>query len=182
MRGPVIILALLAVAVAVIWHFMTATPLTDSTKLAPPAETDYYMRNARLQIMDAEGKPEYRLQAAEILHFPDESMQVNDIQLNYLGGVDSPWQVDAPKGFIPPEQKTVRLSGGVTVLGDVPDGQVVAKMPDLVVDLEREKLHTSSPVSLESPDYRAQAAGMEAGFHSRDLNLLGNGQSEFNVR
>jgi LPS export ABC transporter protein LptC len=179
------LIALVALAVALLafvtWHYVGGPASRQGPPLAPPEETDYYMRDARVQISDAAGQALYRLQAGEILHFPDESMRVRQIRLDELGGEDGIWRVDAAQGFIPAEQKSVKLTGGVTVTGDSPQGPVTLRMPELDVDLVTEKMTTQSEVTLETTDYSARAVGMEGFFKSRDITLLNNVQSEFHA-
>jgi LPS export ABC transporter protein LptC len=149
----------------------------STTSQSQPPQTDYFVRDAVVEVMSDAGEPLYRMHADEIQHFPNKSMRANTVHIDYLGGADGVWQLDAVHAYMPPEQDTVQLTDGVRIHNESPEGQTLMQTAAASVNMTTERIMSREPVSIQGPDHRSTSVGMEAGFKSRDLTLLQNVQS-----
>ena len=150
----------------------TAAPVT-----APPR---YVLTGAQWVRLGAQGQPEFRAQADSIEYFADESIQLHTITLDALGGMSSPWNLQAPAGMVPPRERRVLLEGGVVAKGQYANGAPIEfTTPVLWIDLLRRELRTDSPVLLESDLRRASARGLRADFSGDSVQLLNEVQVEY---
>ena len=150
-----------------------------STDQSQPPHTDYFVRDAVVEVMNDAGEPLYRMHADELQHFPDKSMRANTVHIDYLGGVDGVWQLDAVHGYMPPTQETVQLTDGVQIHGESTDGRTTMQTASASVNMTTERILTREAVAIQGPDFHSTSVGLEAGFKSRDLSLLKNVQSTF---
>src|SRR5690625_1351938 len=60
--------------------------------------SDYYMKHATIYQLGDNGDLAYRMQIADSLHFPDDSVKLSDIRVHYLHGTKTYWGLHANKG------------------------------------------------------------------------------------
>lgn len=136
----------------------------------PPAEADYYIRDAELSSMDENGELLYRVHADDVLHFPDQSISMAKVKVSYLNG---PWTLLAASGQIPPGEQTLGLSGDVQMSGTLRNGESVQlNTDDIQIHFQERLISTQAPVLMQSDTIKASAEGLETDMAGRELKLL----------
>ena len=143
---------------------------------APPPEADYYLRNAQLSSMDENGQLLYRVNAANVLHYPDQSISLSEVEVSYLNG---PWTLTAATGHIPPGETSLELSGDVRMQGTLRSGEAVRlRTEDIRIRFAERLIDTQSTVQMNSDTVSATATGLQTDMAGQELKLL----SEVQVR
>ncbi len=146
----------------------------------PPGQADYYIRDARMSAMGEDGQLLYQVQADEVLHYPDTSASLSNVNVHYQSRERGLWRLSAREGRMPPhaagEQETVELTGGVTVAGQRSGAERLTRvtMPDAVIRPQAGTLRTDAPVKVQEPGIAADAQGLELDIVNDKLNLLKN--------
>lgn len=167
-------LAAVLLAMAALFALRYYDPSQVETTAAPdtPPGSDYYLLDAEIRQMDANGDLQYRIQADESLHFPDESVQLDTIEVAYLADGGPPWRLTAPQGRVPPGSRDIRLDGGVTALRDSGTGdRLRVTTPYVWIRPEADRVETDAAVTAEAPGRRVRATGMTALLEERLLRL-----------
>ena len=172
--GRLLIPGLLALltAVAVQYALRVQRPYDAPTESAE-RRPRYELLQVRWLRLDEAGRPEFRAQAAQLKQYADESAELSEVQLDALGGLDSPWQIRAPSGTVPSRQKRIRLNGPV-----VADGRLTPNEPaqftaqNLWVDQAQKQLSTEGRVTITTPTRAAHARGMRTDFKGTQVDLL----------
>lgn len=171
---PLLLASLLLVIAAVAVQFsLRTTPAAVETAEAGERPPRYELQQVRWRRMGEDGQIEFRAQAARLRQYGDDSAELSELQLDALGGVDSPWRVRAPSGTVPRQQKRIRLNGPV-----IADGRLTPNEPaqltaeNMWVDSTKKELSTDGPVTVQTPTRSAKARGLRTDFKGRQLNLL----------
>lgn len=136
----------------------------------PPAEADYYLRDAELSSMDENGQLLYRVHAANVLHFPDQRISLDQVEVSYL---DGPWTLHADAGIIPPGEQALALSGDVRMQGTLRSGEAVRlNTDDIRIHFEQRLIQTDALVTMQSDTIQATATGLETDMAGQELRLL----------
>lgn len=136
----------------------------------PPPEADYYLRDAQLSSMDEQGQLLYRVNAANVLHFPDQSIRMSEVEVSYLNG---PWTLTAAQGLIPPGEESLKLSGDVRMHGTLRSGENVRlRTDDIRIRFAQRQIDTQSTVHMNSDTVTASATGLQTDMAGRELKLL----------
>lgn len=147
-------------------------PAIESADLPrPPPEADYYLRGAELSSMGADGQLLYRVKAGTVLHYPDRSIELDEVSVDYLNG---PWTLTAASGRIPPGEQTLSLSGNVFMQGtlDTTREQVELRTDRITIAFEQRTIQTDARVRMSSPTIQATATGMQTDLAGQELRLL----------
>ena len=126
-----------------------------------------------------DGEPEFRADAETLDYYADESVQMRRVRIDALGGYDSPWHLEAPRGNAPPRERSIRLSGGVRATGSLVHERVALTTPRLWVDLLRQELHTDAQVRLVSDFRTATARGLRSDFAGEHVQLLNDVRMDY---
>ena len=163
--------ALLIAAIFFTWQGLQAPP-PEAVK--PDAEQPRYaVTGAEWVRLGVTGEPEFRAQAEAIDYFADGSAKLRTIGIDALGGYDSPWRLQAPRGEAPPRSRRLLLTGGVHATGEHASGAPVSFDSErLWVDLLRRELYTEAPVQLQTDFRSASARGLRADFDGERVQLL----------
>jgi LPS export ABC transporter protein LptC len=159
------------------WRMQTRTP--SALPEPPPARSDYYLRDATVDVMDDSGRLSYRLRTTELLRYSDHSSRLANVQVESLGGEQGVWRLEAGQARIAENQEQMLLSDKVRMQTEGPQGTTYLTTQTLQVGLKDKRLATGDPVRIEGPDFEAQADGMQASFGSRDLTLLDNVRTRY---
>jgi len=122
--------------------------------------------------LGTDGEPEFRAHAQALDYFADDSITMTDVTLDALGGLRSPWHVEAPRGSAPPRERRLRLAGGVRATGQLASEDVTLVTPRLWVDLLRRELYTDAQVEFQSDFRSATARGLRSDFDGEHVQLL----------
>lgn len=146
----------------------------------PPDRADYYLRDARMSAMGEDGLLMYQVQADEVLHYPDTSATLENVNVHYQSRDHGLWRLSAREGRMPPHavgaQETVELSGGVTVTGQRGAEQRLTQvtMPNAIVRPGAGTLQTDAAVKVQEPGVVADAQGLELDIVNDKLALQKN--------
>lgn len=142
----------------------------------PPPEADYYLRDAEVSTMAADGSLLYRVTADKVLHYPDDSIGLEQVSVDY---VDGPWKLNAQQGHIPPGQPSLALSGAVQMQGRLQSGQELhLQTESITMEFEQRRISTDRTVHMQAQNIAAQSLGMVTDLAGKELRL----QSEVRVR
>lgn len=167
---PLLLIPLILLVVASQLRQPAERPLQDLPQ--PPPEADYYLRGAELSSMDDDGQLLYRVQAAGVLHYPDQSVRLDTVEVTYLNG---PWTLTADAGFLPPGEQDLQLSGNVTMRGTLRTGEPVElRTPDILIAFEHKRIETDATVHMSSTAVEATATGLRTDLSGQELKLLNN--------
>ncbi len=153
---------------------------TEIAKTEEPATPRYALTGATWIKLDGKGQPQFRAQAAQIDFYDDDSARLQTLNVDALGGLDSAWRLNAPSGYLPPQQERLRLDGPITGEGRVGDNEwAQLDAEQLWVDQDRRELSSDRPVSLTSPRKQAKARGLRADFGGKRIELRGNVEARY---
>lgn len=138
---------------------------------AAPDSIDYYLRGAKISALDDDGHLLYQVRAEEVLHYPDESADMTELQMDYLGP-EGNWRLTAPIGHAPAGKNEVQLSGGVAISGGRkgrPSQTIHMAKARLLP--EQKQIDTDSSVRMDEPGRRISAVGMTMDFEKDRVKL-----------
>lgn len=171
---PLLLVLLVAVsAIALVQYTLNTSQAPAALSEAGERPARYELSQVRWQRLNEAGQLEFRAQAVRLRQYNDDSAELSELQLDALGGLDSPWQIRAPSGTVPSRQQRIRLNGPV-----IADGRLTPNEPaqltadNLWVDSVKKELSTEGPVTVETPTRSARARGLRTDFKGRQLNLL----------
>lgn len=177
LRVIAILLGLFAILLTLRTIDLPGGATSDQAPLQTPANSDYYMTGATVHQMDANGNLAYRMNVRESLHFPDDSVRLNDIDVHYLAGTKTYWDVTADKGGVPPGERDIYLYDGVVGRHPRPEGGLVKITTDNAwVRPDSDRIDTQAHVVAVEPGQRVEADGMEVDLKQDKLRLLNNVQ------
>ncbi|MAS11408.1 LPS export ABC transporter periplasmic protein LptC [Salinisphaera sp.] len=146
-------------------------------RLETPDNSDYYMTEAVVHQMNENGGLDYRMTLAETLHFPDDSARMTDIDVHYLAGTKTYWDVTAKHGRVPPGKRDIYLYDGVKGRHPKANGNVVDITTDNAwVRPDADRIDTEAHVTAVEPGQRVEGDGMEVNLKTDKLRLLNNVQ------
>jgi len=173
MTARLFVVALLAGAVAVAATLVDLREHAPRRTLATPEDSDYYMFDADIEQMDDQGRLRYRMHAAKVLHYPDDSARMQDIRVRYHGEEPTPWTLDAASGRKPAESEDIHLSGGVVVRHELPNfGPARLETDSVWLRHDEDVVETHDEVRANAPGRTATAAGMTV--HLDDNRIILN--------
>lgn len=156
---------------------LLALRLYDPSRPEPPAAppnaaggSDYYLLDADILQMDAAGALRYRIQTAESLHYPDDSVRLTQLDVLHVGGAHGPWRLTAPRGHVPAGSHDIRLEGGVTLHQERADG-IRLTMPHAWIRPREDRVDTEATVEATAAGRWIQGTGMVAQLDSDRLRL-----------
>lgn len=139
------------------------------------ASSDYYMKHATIYQLGDNGDLAYRMQIADSLHFPDDSVKLSDIRVHYLHGTKTYWGLHANKGRIPPGQEDLYLYDGVNIEHPRENGNLVkAKTAHAWVKPHENRIDTNAKVSASEPGHTITGDGAHIDLKTNTLKLLSN--------
>ena len=178
-RNIVIALVLLGAVVAS-WLLLDRPEKLDEAR-GPLPDTGYYVRDAVIEGMGTDGTRLYTLSAQRIQQdISDNSVTLEDVDLEYAGTDAEPWRLTADSGSIPADGDRIELAGNVKIeemLFIGPETTIVTT-PELSVDLRAQLATSDADVRIERGNYLLTAVGLRADLKDRKLTL----QSEVHGR
>ncbi|GAB3679932.1 LPS export ABC transporter periplasmic protein LptC [Salinisphaera aquimarina] len=177
LRVLVVLLAVSAVLLGLRLFETPAIGTPGEPRLSTPDNSDYYLTDAVVKQMDKQGALAYRMTLGETLHFPDDSARLKDIDVHYLAGTKTYWDVTAKQGRVPAGERDIYLYGGVEGRHPKPDGPVVRINTDNAwVRPDSNRIDTQAHVTAVQPGQRVEGDGMEVDLKTDKLRLLKNVQ------
>jgi LPS export ABC transporter protein LptC len=178
-RGLWLLLGTTLVLAVISRGWLVQTKAPAALPEAAPAQADYYLRDAVVDVMDDSGRLSYRMKTDELLRFRDHSSRLTNVEIDSLGGKDGVWRLEAGQAALTENQQLMTLSGGVKMQTDGPQGHTTLVTETMKVELNNNRMATTAPVRIEGPEFQTQAVGMEAGFKSRNLTLMSKVQTRY---
>ncbi len=170
---PIAVLPLLlipAILAVVIWQLRDERPRPRLAEILPPPAADYYLRDAVVSTMGPNGQLLHRVRATDVLHYPDRSIRLVNVAVDYLEG---PWELVAHNGYMPDDESRLDLQGDVDMQGVLRSGEQVRVRTEAISILFRERrIETAAPLTLSSGRISAGAVGMETDLDGRELQLI----------
>jgi lipopolysaccharide export system protein LptC len=148
----------------------------DKAIVAPPAPPGigYYLREARLTGTGDDGKVRYRVAARSVTQtLADGSVVLHTIVIDYDAGAESPWNVRADQGRIPPGGKMIELTGNVVAATrDSDHPQATIRTDYLEFDPDSYVAATDRKVTIDYAGSTVHATGMRALLREDRMELL----------
>jgi len=171
-KQPAIAL-LLALLLAFGWWFRPV-PQQAGLDQGEPERREAYAETVSLQVMDADGRPVYRLQADSMDYFADEdSLVLQHPFLSMAHSDGSRWELRAEQGLTGTDSDSVRLLGDVAIqrLATRQHKPLKVRTRDVLVETASGLAATTAPASVSGTGYRIEAVGMKADMKQHRLEL-----------
>ena len=145
-----------------------------------PEDRGYYMDDATLTEMGADGKPRIVVNAANIeQELDDDSVVLHDLRLDYVTGDAGTWAVTAKSGRMPPDRSSLLLAGDVTITGSDDQGSPVIVTDRLTYDTTKEYIQTPEFVSIRFGKHVLGGRGLRVNLNAGTLRLESNVNGNF---
>ena len=153
----------------------------DVTVGAADEERGYFVRDAVLTEMGADGRPRVVLRSRSIEQQPrDQSVLLEDLELDYRSADAGAWRVTAERGRMPPDHGSLLLSGDVIVTGTEARGTAVIRTDRLSYDSTSGLVQTAEPVAIRFGPHELNARGLRMLLNEGTLRLESNVHGRFN--
>lgn len=156
----------------------SADVLTDQPA---PAQPGYYLRDAVVTETDATGNARLKLHAAQIAQSPaDDSIKLQQVQLNYQTAPDVSWLLTANRGNLPAQSRTIEFRGAVVVKPVPPTtNNIVLRTETLSVDTLNNLAHAPGRVNVEMDTQQMTAVGLKYDLKRQTLQLESKVHGQF---
>lgn len=174
---------LIVIAVGLVgWRIAALDGTTRHDDAAEPAPvgSDYYMRDATIYQINAQGQLTYRVHLGKTLHYPNDSARLRDIRVHYKTGKQGTWVLEAARGRIPAGSRDLHLTGGVTLYTAKPNSKnMVVHTDNVWVHTQRDLIETRAHVVARAPARTIDADGLRINLETNQLKLLNNVQVRY---
>ena len=179
--GQRLIVVVSALAGAVLLFELLAGRGRDDLGLGEHDERrGYFMVDATLTEMGADGKPRMVVQAQQIeQQLADDSVEMRDLRLNYVTGDAGIWNVTASRGRMPPDRRSLILAGDVTVTGSEDQGSPVIVTDQLTYDTAADYIQTPEFVTVRFGRHVLGGRGLRVNLNAGTLRLESNVNGRF---
>lgn len=163
-REFLLVLALTAIAIALLWWTQHGAAPVQQSEEAFPSEIDYFMTDVHLTATNEVGAPSYRLRAPRLEHVvADDSSRAERPHLEIYGDEAPPWTLRAEKGRMPADGVTIDLMGEVTLDRVAAAGQPASRVltREVTVNTLDKTARTVEPIELEHGSWDIEGVGME---------------------
>ncbi len=178
------LLLLLALAAASFWlERAVQAPDYDKTgKLRH--DPDFIAEDFGITKMGANGKPEYSLSAARMLHYPDdESTDIVEPRLVQRHDDAAPIEIRADRGLISRNGEEASFFGNVVVVREASAQRSELRMQTEYLQIypDRDLASTNRPVTITEGRSRLAGVGMELNNKTRQFTLLSQVRGTFDA-
>ncbi|HET7315155.1 LPS export ABC transporter periplasmic protein LptC [Salinisphaera sp.] len=173
--GAILAIACLVLIGLGVWIGSNRHTAAEPEPVRTPDNSDYYMQGATVYQMSPRGQLAYRMQVAQTLHFADGSARLSDIDVHYLEGTQTYWNLHADKGRVPAGQRDLYLYGGVIIHHPRKNGNMVkVTTPHAWVHPKANRIKSDAHVTAIEPGRKITGDGMRINLDTNKLNLLDN--------
>ena len=153
----------------------------DDTETAGTEERrGYYLTDATLTEMGADGHPRIVVRAKLIeQQLSDQSVLLKDLKLDYRTDTNEMWTVTSHDGRMPPDRRSLLLSGDVVVTGTTRRGSPEILTDTLSYDTATNLIQTSDIVNIWFGHNDLRGRGLRANLNSGTLQLESNINGRF---
>jgi LPS export ABC transporter protein LptC len=173
-RGSVALSILLAAAAAALWIFVLRQETPTPSPTIESADLGYYLTDAQLVGLDAEGHTLYTLHAARIeQRASNGTVSLRRLTLDYAPGSDTPWTAVADTGSIPAAADVIELEGNVQLrrTGPADAEPLEIDTTELELDVRQRIARTEATVDLVQGADTLTATGLEADLQGEKVKL-----------
>ncbi len=167
------------------WLIKTFQTTTGMAPREVRHEPDFFIEEVSSTLMDAEGNPLYRLEAAVINHYPDDkSLALQAPRLEYYRHPLPPWTALAEAGRVYDEGRQVFLDGDVSMYRPAEGKQPATELhtDDLLVLPEDNYAETAARVKIISGKSQLKGTGLRAYLDEGRLEILANGEGIYAIQ
>jgi LPS export ABC transporter protein LptC len=149
-----------------------------------PAQSGYYLQHAIVTETDASGAAHLKLRADQIVQDPrDNSIDLQQVTLNYQSDADSHWLLTAHQGHVPAGSRVLHFSGAVLIKPQNPaDNAPELHTEMLSVDTANNIATASSRVNLTMNQQRLTAIGLKYDLKRQTLKLESQVHGQFQAQ
>lgn len=138
-------------------------------------DPDFMVDGFTVRRYDVDGHLQHLLAARKMLHYTDDdSTEVDSPVLNYFSN-GRRTEVTAPRAWLGPQGKELRLRGGVRVVGgaSATEAETVIATDEMLVYPDDEIARSNTPVTITQGSSVISGSGLEADNKLRVYKLLG---------
>lgn len=138
-------------------------------------EPDYTMDNFVVTAMGPHGKPEHKLAARYMAHYPDDgSTEFTKPHITVFQKNSAPWHIHAERGWMGADRKVVLLRGAVLMENPQAPASRAIRLTtrDMRVRVDEEYAETDQPVTIRGQASIVKAIGMRAFLKEGRVQLL----------
>lgn len=165
LRNGIAIVLLLAAAIATWYWSRPAEPPRAVRRAEDTAPLGYYVRGARMQGTDPEGRVIYRILADRLEEQPEQSLlELQGVRVEYSPANEVPWLISASRASAPKNRAHVDLEGDVELRSQPTDGSkpiTIATTRLRFVPGDSTAV-SEEPVRLTVGDWQVEAVGLRA--------------------
>jgi LPS export ABC transporter protein LptC len=162
---------------------MLAGSPDDATESAVAAdERGYYLNDAKLTELGADGRPRVVVRAKSIeQQLADQSVRLAQLELDYTTQEQGEWHVTADRGRMPSDHGSLQLEGNVLVVGEAERsaGKAVIRTDELAYDTRTNVVQTAAAVTVDFGPHQLRGRGMRVGLNQGTLRLESNVNGQF---
>jgi len=167
---------------ATLLNLLAGSPDELTEAEAAAVERGYYLNDARLTELGADGRPRVVVRASSIeQHLADQSVHLARIELDYTTQKQGEWRVTADRGRMPSDRGSLLLAGNVLVVGaaERSAGQAIIRTDELAYDTRTNVVQTAAPVTVDIGPHQLRGRGMRVGLNQGTLRLESNVNGQF---
>ena len=153
---------------------------TESTTAAD--ERGYYLNDAKLTELGADGRPRVVVRARSIeQQLTDQSVRLAQLELDYTTQKQGEWHVTADRGRMPSDHGSLQLEGNVLVVGaaERSEGKAVIRTDELAYDTRTNVVQTAAAVTVDFGPHQLRGRGMRVGLNQGTLRLESDVNGQF---
>jgi lipopolysaccharide export system protein LptC len=180
----ILFFAVLLIAAYSSWLLSTFKSVTQTESDAKRHVADYFLEDISATLMDAKGKPRYRLTATRLDHYADnDTIEITKPVLNVLRDNQLEWNIISDTGVILKQGEEILLNGDVTIKQDARAKQpaTVLHTRNLRIQLPDEFAATNENVVIHHGLHRLSGTGMNLYLAGNRLELLAKGKGTYVV-
>jgi lipopolysaccharide export system protein LptC len=186
LRRHVLALILAAVAIFAWWQRSGIERDEDTRTHSSDRRPDYTVDSFNATIMDATGRPDRRLSAQELRHYPDDdSTELDQPRLTLFNPGAPPWLIQSESGWVSADGEEVLLSGEVSIdrEPDAASRALQLRTDELLVIPGDDYAETDRPmVAISGRDWLSSAGGGRVWFgNSVRIALAGRVRAQLSV-
>lgn len=179
------LLLMLALAAATLWleRAVQAPERDQSGKLRH--DPDFIAEDFGITKMGLNGKPEYSLSAARMLHYPDDqSTDIAEPRLIQRHDDAPPVVIRADRGLLSRNGEVASFFGNVVVVREASRERAELRMQTEYLQIvpDRDLARTDKPVVITEDGSRLSGVGMEFNNKTRQFTLLSQVRGRFDAR
>jgi LPS export ABC transporter protein LptC len=180
-QRAVTIVALLAGG-ALLFEMLAGGGDDESETATAVDDRGYYLNDARLTELGADGRPRVVVKAHAIeQQLSDQSVQLTGLELDYSTQQQGQWHVTADRGRMPSDRGSLQLQGNVRVEGAAQNdlGRAIIRTDELAYDTRANVVQTAAPVTVEIGPHELRGSGLRVGLNEGTLRLESNVHGQF---